>query len=661
MIYGSASGNLPAAGGSFLTQVVNGSVSCSDTVFGEPALGQSKACWYGPVAGMNPGQIQGAGGSDYPFSVQNDGAWDGSQRHVVGHYNLDPTLVEAQLRQLYQTGQRNVSLVLWYMPVSTSGTPVDWLYASAVIDSSAGALSPLMASNLTAVLGLIREIGFTQVTLRFDPFGPASPVNWGNTWNEALFQQDESFEFNARQVAEAALAGSSVVRTYDLGVELAGIAPLPNADGVTYANGQSPAWTTRLWADYVSRYGKTDSYGFSIAYSFSALTRAIAQYDSAGTRPSRYAIDDYIGNDLWYVYQELVGANDTAKPVILQEVSYNDATEAGYIQSVLGHFPLTIASVNQWPNNVTTGYLNAVPPTNYGAYGGSAATTGTLVVAPCSVAAGQTSCTTQVSWATSNAANAALFVNGVQAANLPNIATSLSGTANVTLGLGQSNLLLVSSQTAFGSNTTIASASDLGAGQSILVSRTATALDPTVPAISNAGVGGPNLQSIWATGSNLSTGCSVQLYNPGAPGSAAVANLTNVNCAPSSLSFALPAAVSTSYAALTFTVTNPGSSPSTPYSLPIQPIPVLSSAGLGGTNNGSIWAIGQNMTSSCSVRLYDPASPGSAALVTQGITCGNTSLSFAIPAGIQGKYSKLNLTVVNSDWQQSAPVSITLQ
>ncbi len=660
VIYGAASGNSPAPGGGFVTQIVNGSVLCSDTAFGEPALGQPKACWYGPVEGAMPGTVLNAGGSDYPFYVQNYGLWDSSQRHTVGHYHLDPTLVEAQLRQMYQTGQRNVSLVLWYMPFGTSGTPVDWLYAQAVVDSSSGHLSPLLQSNLTAVLGLIKTIGFTQVTLRFDPFGPASPANWAATWNETAFENDEAFEFNTRQVAEAALAGSSVARVYDLGIELAGLPHQLNTDGVTFADGQTPAWTSRLWADYVSRYGKNDSYGFSIAYLFGNLTKAIAEYDAAGTRPNSYAIDDYLGNDLWNVYQELVGANEAGKPVTLQEVSYNDVGEAGNLHAALQRFPLTLTSLNQWPVNMVSGTQNAVPPTNYGAYGGSNDTSGTLVVAPCTLATGQTACTAQASWSTSNAADVALFVNGAQAANLPGIATSLSGTANIPLGLGTTTLLLVSSQGVLNPATQITTYSDLAAGQSILASQTATAVDPIAPVITSAGVGGPNLQSLWAIGSNLSSGCTVQLYNANAPGSAPVATLTHVGCGPSNLSFALPDAVSKTYSALTFTVTNPGSSPSAPYSLPIQPIPSLSAAGLGGISNGAIWAVGQNMTASCSVRLYDPAFPGAPALVTLGLTCGPNSLSFKIPAGIQGTYRTLNLTVVNSDWQQSAPVPVSL-
>lgn len=660
VIYGSASGNQPVAGGSFVTQVVSSSTLCSDAVFGDPAPGGDKACWYGPVEGMTPGSVAATGGSDYPFYVQNYGLWDGSQRHVVGHYNLDPTLVEAQLRQFYKTGQRNVSLVLWYMPFGTSNTPVDWLYASAFMDSSGGNLSPLLQGNLTAVLGLIQQIGFTQVTIRFAPVGSSSPVSWGNVWNEAAFDQDEAFEFNTRKLVESALAGSSVKRMYDLGIEMAGIPHLLNADGVTYTDGQSSIWTSRLWIDYVNRYGKGDSYGFSITYVYGTLTAAIAEYDRVGTRPDSYALDDYTGTDLWNVYQELVAANDTAKPVVLQEVFYNDTAESTAIQTALPHFPLTLASINQWPINSSGSNEGTVPSSNYGVYGGASNTTGTIVVAPCTLAAGQTACTAQASWATSNASNVTLFVNGVPAANLPNIATSLSGTASITLGTGSTSLMLVSSQGALSSATQIASAADLASGQTILASQTVTAVDSTAPVITSAGVGGPNLQSIWAIGSNLSYGCSVQLYNANLPGSAAIATLTNVGCSSTNLSFALPAAVSTTYSALTFTVTNPGSAPSAPYSLPIQPIPTLFAAGLGGAGNGSIWATGQNLTTSCSVRLYDPASPGAAAITTQTLTCGPGNLSFTIPAGIQAAYSTLNLVVVNSDWQASAPVPVTL-
>lgn len=656
-IFGSAAGDLPQVNGHFVTQVVHGTFVCSNALFGDPDGGHAKACWYGPVAGLNAGKILTVGGSDYPFFVQNFEQWDSNQRQIIGCYNQDPTLVEAQLRQLYKSGQRHVSLVLWYMPFGTSASPAEWLYSSAFIDSSAGHLPAPFQSNLVAVLGLIRQIGFTEVTLRLAPVGPASPVTWGNSWNESQFQQDEAFEFSTRQLMEATLAGTSLPRVYDLGVEVAGIPHTLNGDGITFADGQSFTWTSRLWADYVSRYGTADSFGFSIAYRFGNLTTAIAQYDAGGARPTRYAIDDYANDNFWQVYQELVGAHEVSKPLVLQEVSYNDNSQAGSLQTSLGHFPLLIASVNQWPVNAANAHADASPPTNYGAYGGSSDPSGTLVVAPCSLAAGQTTCTTQASWSTSNATNAALFVNGVQASNLPNIATTLTGTTTITLGLGTTNLLLASSQGSL--NQTAAASSNATAGQTTVASQTATAMDPVAPVITSAGLGGSNQQSIWAIGSNLSSACSVQIYD-GATGTATLATLANVGCAPTFLGFTLPDAVSKNYSSIKFTVANPGSAPSIPYSLPIQPIPTLTAAGLGGVHNGAIWAVGKNISASCSVRLYDPRSSSAPILTLSGLTCDTTDLSFPVPAAVAGSYSLINLTVVDSDGQESGPVPVGL-
>ena len=567
VIFGSANGNSPKAGGSFVMQTLTGSISCSDAVFGDPDGGHPKACWSGPAPGLGAGKILGVGGSDYAFFVQNYTVWDNNQRTVVGQYHLDPGLVAAQLQQMYQSGQRNVALMIWYLPYGPTNYPVNGVLDGAFLDSSSGQLSAQVQQNLTAVLGLIKQIGFPQVTLRLAPVGTASPETWGNNWNEAVFEQDEAFEFSTRQLAETALAGSSVARTYDLGVEMGGIPHYLNADGVTYTDGQSPAWTSRLWGDYVRRFGKNDSFGFSIAYSFGTLTSAIAEYDAAGTRPNSYAIDSYVVSDIWSSYVELAGAGEQAKPLVLQEVSYNDPTQAQGIQMELQHVPLTVAYIDQWPVSVSVANADASPPTDYSTYGGSAVTTGTLAVAPCALATGQTTCTTQASWSTSNASNVSLYVNGVPAQNAANIASSLTGTTPVTLGLTPSTFQLVSGQSFLSSGV---AAQTTYNGLAVLKSQTVAAVDPQSPLITLAGLGGAGNQAIWAMGSNISAGCNVQLYDPNAPSGSPLAVLANPNCQPNSLSFSIPPAVLSNFSAVNLTVSNPGGHVSLPYYVSIH-------------------------------------------------------------------------------------------
>ncbi len=643
VIFGSASGLLPETGGSFVSQTFSNSVLCSDIVFGDPDPGNPKACWYGPPDGLGSGQILGAGGSNYPFSVQNYGVWDGNERVLVGTYHLDPTIVEAQLRQLYKSGQRKVTLIIWYMPFLDSNTPLAgqasqwpdvWV---AWLNSSGGHLSTQTQQNLQAICTLVQQIGFNQLTVRFGPIGStANPTLWGATWNEAAFEQDEAFVFNTRQLVETSMASSGITRMYDLGIELAGIPHTLNTNGATYADGQSPAWTARMWSDYVRLYGKADSYGFSVAYLYSYLTTAIAEFDRAGTRPLTYAFDTSFGTDVWSIYQELVAANEQAKPVIFQEVGYDDPVQMQGIQTELQHVPLTITSVSQWPVNTTGSNGDGMaPPANYGAYGGITGASGTIVGYPCTLTNGASTCTTNVSWATSNTNNVVLYVNGVAATNASNITTTLTGTATVSLGLPTTTLQLVSPD-------------------GILDSETMTAQDTKAPQISLAGLGGPNNQTIWGVGSNLSSGCAVQLYDPQGT---YLQTLTTASCTPTSLSFALPATISTNYASVMFTASNPGSSTSVPYRLTIQAVPTLSRAGLGGTTNQNIWAIGTNFSITCSASLYDPNNPGGAALTTiGGINCAPNSMNFALPAYLQQKYLVLGLTITNLDGQTSGQV-----
>lgn len=659
VIFGSATGALPKSGGHFLTQTVSGSVMCSDATFGDADPGNSKACWYGPVAGSGAGKIATLGGSNYPFYVQNNESWDGNQRVVVGQYHLAPGLVEAQLRQMYKTGQNNIALIVWYLPFGNSNTPSDGVTDGAFLDSSGGRLSTQNQQNLTAVLGLIKTIGFSQVTIRFAPVGAASPVSWGNTWNEATFEQDEAFVFSSRQIAEAALAGSSVTRVYDLGVELGGIPHLLNSDGVTYSDGQSSSYTTRLWADYVKSYGATDSYGFSIAYSFGTLTTAIAEYDMAGTRPSTYALDDYSNNALWYSYQELVGAHETSKPVVLQETSYDDAGQMAAIQNELQHVPLTVSYIDQWPASVSVANADASPPASFGAYGGSTATSGTIVVQPCTLQTGQTTCATTASWSTSNATNVALYVNGVAMPNAANITTGTTGTTTVNLGLVPSAFVLSSAQGTLSTQTPGSTTSTTG--QQVLDSKTVAAIDGSAPIVTVAGLGGAANQAIWAIGSNISTSCSVQLYDPNSTAASPIATVSAIYCASNNLSFLIPKTVLTNFSAVNLVVSNPGSHSSQPLYLAIQPVPTLAVAGLGGNANQAIWAIGTNISPSCTVQIYGPDSQSTTILSTvTGVSCQTNTLSFNIPATIRSNYKSIRIAVTDTDGQSSATVPVQL-
>lgn len=370
----------------------------------------------------------------------------------------------------------------------------------------------------------------------------------------------------------------------------------------------------------------------------------------------------YTATDLWNYYEELVGAKDTTKPVVLQEVSYNDGTEMQGITAGLQHFPLNVAYIDQWPVSSRVANADASPPTNYGAYGGSTTTTGTLVVTPCTLTSGQTTCTTTASWSTSNAANVGLYVNGSLVQNSSNITTTLTGSANVTLGLTASVFSLIASQGVLATEApSAATESEATTVQSALSTQSVAAIDPLAPAITLAGLGGSTNRAIWAIGSNISNSCSVQLYAPGEEAASSLASLASANCQANSLSFPIPTAILTNYNSIDLVVTNPGSHISIPINVPLQIVPTLAVAGLGGTNNQAIWAIGTNFSSGCTVQLYDPKAQSSPALVSiTNVSCQADSLSFVIPSSIRSNYSSVTMAVTNADGQSSPGISLSL-
>lgn len=660
VIFGSATGVNAKSGGTFLTQSTTSNVLCSDSVFGDPDPGNAKACWYGPPASLGSGKLLNVGGSNYPFYVQNFGVWDTNERVLVGTYHLAPELVQAQLEQMYKSGQRSVAIPIWYMPFVSPDVPIVGSYSQwpdvwvAWVNSNGGQLSVQAQQNLAAILGLIKQIGFQQVTLRFSPIGAtASPTNWGNTWNESAFQQDEAFIFSTRQIAEAALAGSSVVRAYDLGIELAGIPHNLNADGVTYSDGQTQAYTERLWADYVRNYGKADSYGFSIAYAFGDLTTAIAEFDAAGMRPDSYGLDLYTPTDLWNCYEELVGKGEEAKPVVLQESFYNDATEMQGIQTALQHFPLTIAHIDQWPVEDTSRPADGmIPPTNYGSYGGSSATSGTVLIAPCTLATGQTSCATQVSWSTSNATSVVLYMDGIPVQNASNITSTLTGTATVTLGLTPTAFALVSN-----SSSTSTQGSSAPSNQTTLATLVASAIDPAAPVVASVSLGGVSNTSLSVVGTNLAATCSIELFDPKSTGASPLTIVNGLTCATGSLFITVPNYVLTNYAAVDLVLVNPGLHASQPYYVPLQLVPALSMAGVDGTE---IWANGSDISSACTVQLFDSSSTSTPLTTVSAVSCNGNRLSFPLPQNLIGSYASLSLTVTNADGQTSAPLLFTL-
>ena len=302
--------------------------------------------------------IQCAGGTNYAFyDVQDEylkrnepHSWwkPGVLKHVVGAFHLQPAgFVEQTLKQMYSNGQRKIALVLWYVNITedkrlkgahwTNPVPTGYehIYGH-IIDSAKGALCPQHQKNLKAVLSLIYETGFEDVTIRFAAQGVNNPMEW-DTWNADYYRENHDFIVSTKEIADAILKDKIPVY-YDLGLELGGL------------QGSCTRYTTQLWQDYIERYGAEDTFGFSFAVEPGRVGRMLKIYKQSGSYPVAYPLDIYNDADkrLAYVAKELEQAGLSDSPIIIQETFYNDAQTYKEIKYAAERFDLNILYIMQW-------------------------------------------------------------------------------------------------------------------------------------------------------------------------------------------------------------------------------------------------------------------------------------------------------------------------
>jgi hypothetical protein len=622
------------------------------------------------------GKILEGGGSNYTFYDMGNAkgsCWNGTIRPVIGTYHLNPTLVEAQLRQMYKSGQKKIALFLWYAPIANAAailnapqvpappcndaTPLSQVINvyEHVVNSFGGVLSTQHQQNLQAILRLVKKIGFNQVTLRFAQQGGADPssatTGYWNGWNESQYQENLNFIINTRSLMENELSGSSIKRLYDLGVELGGVTA-----------SQASTYTLRLWGDYFNRFGKADSYGFSVAAARGRMTQLIQTFNAVGVRPDLYAVDTYgegqgdeVDSVLAYTYDELNKMGERLKPLIIQETYANSPSVAQRIISVLNTYPLIIQNIQQWPVYSWDLKTNLTPPSQYNAYGGSVVPTGTITANSCTLPLGQSLCSSQINWSSSNATNVSVYVNGSLMASLPS-GTVLAPWIGPTIADFQLR-------------------SDQGLLDEVKISALPTGtpmLDPL-----GAELNGNAFQSISASGFNLQSGCTIGIFTPDwsavnliGGNAALLAQISNANCAGSSVSFDIPAWIQTQYKAINFNVSNTNGKWSNPVFVSIdRPKPVIYKAGLGGNQLQSIWATTSNVSSGCTVGIFTPdwsavnlsaANPALLASVSI-VNCQTNSITLEIPQWIRQKYSAINFNVSNSYGKWSEPYLITIR
>ncbi len=279
-----------------------------------------------------------------PWSASNNWYIPGRNlKTPVGLASTNQTLLSQQLQQIRSSGQDMVSILISLSDLATceaNGTCddgyLDGMWGEA-IDYSSFALRAEQRENLRWLTRKVKELGFRYWIVRF-----GSSVASSQTWDEIGYQKTWNLIHDARGVIYSEIDGSSTKLLIDLGAEGAG------------AFGYSPAiqqFVSRLWADYTTAFGSSDTVGFSFAVDASLPQRFAAQLAWLGfTRPPVWAFDIYgdVAAGLSLIHSAM-GVH-AGEPIIIQETYHNDPTTSAQISSTLAANPgLNVIGLLQWP------------------------------------------------------------------------------------------------------------------------------------------------------------------------------------------------------------------------------------------------------------------------------------------------------------------------
>lgn len=279
----------------------------------------------------------------------------------------NPEKVKAQLRKLYESGQRKISTVIWHAPLI--GKNEGKIRIGYLVNSDGGA-QPEIYAGLEAYFQAVKATGFQELVIRFGLQGCAHPSAWvpGNklqcptSYSEKTENDNYSLITNVHDMVDRIFADTAVIRWYDLALE-----------GVGWRE-PFPTYNARVWKRYLKDYGPSDSYGFSIAYQPGRLTQIYKIYDEIGVRPPMVAVDMYdavhgkrprMQKMLAQFAEEMDKNALRGAPMVIQESYYNHKPTYQAIASAV-QSGMNIRAVYQWPMDTTDTWNDT--PYRYDAY-----------------------------------------------------------------------------------------------------------------------------------------------------------------------------------------------------------------------------------------------------------------------------------------------------
>lgn len=265
-------------------------------------------------------------------------------KHAVWAYDLNPSLVQRQMRNMRESGADVIVLHMSALDFANCASSNChggvWAYFT---DLNGGALATQQNENFISIMAYAASIGFRKVYLRY---GSSVDVDGSGHYDEAKYQIVKNFIFSTHDTAVQTLKDTATRIQVDLGGEQAG-------------NVQALPFLQRLWKDYTDAYGVADTLGFSAISCPDQVTDGNAIYAGA-TNPPRYPAEYsfsnygcYPSNDagaaLVSSWNALPNATEKAKPVMVIESQFNNASNASTWANALSSNPgLNLTDVVEW-------------------------------------------------------------------------------------------------------------------------------------------------------------------------------------------------------------------------------------------------------------------------------------------------------------------------
>ena len=265
----------------------------------------------------------------------------------------DPVLERKQLFAMHASGLNSLGLVINY---STDPSHLNDNHGGAVPIQPDGELGEPYRSRLIRYLTDVRDAGFADVTIRFQPHGPNSPQPWTSggyvdDWDPSLYAADWHFVQDVHGLAKQYGPPES---HFDI------LAEGPPSDGDRNQLGSRiDDYISRLYTDYVNAFGNADVF-------FSAIDKIPAGDDSRlvhlieDLRATGKPLPTWWGLDIEYTgavaAQNLADAEATLNrygvvgSLALEETAYEDGAVSAAVKSYNATANHPVVQVEEYPN-----------------------------------------------------------------------------------------------------------------------------------------------------------------------------------------------------------------------------------------------------------------------------------------------------------------------